>query len=138
MTRLGAGGHSSQVVSSGSADADLALGRARRKAYARLIPLLFVSYVIAYIDRVNVGFAALSMNKELGLTATRAYYRQGWPALLLFNNALHLCVFCFTRIFACQPEHAEPPASLVVQYPLLLFPSRTMRGSFLHLCARCR
>jgi len=26
---------------------------------------------------------------ELGLTATRAYYRQGWPALLLFNNAGH-------------------------------------------------
>jgi signal transduction histidine kinase/CheY-like chemotaxis protein len=27
--------------------------------------------------------------QELGLTATRAYYRQGWPALLLFNNAGH-------------------------------------------------
>jgi signal transduction histidine kinase/CheY-like chemotaxis protein len=26
---------------------------------------------------------------ELGVTATRAYYRQGWPALLLFNNAGH-------------------------------------------------
>ena len=35
-----------------------ALDRARRKAYKRLIPLLFVSYVIAYIDRVNVGFAS--------------------------------------------------------------------------------
>jgi CHASE3 domain sensor protein len=27
--------------------------------------------------------------EELGLTAQRAYYRQGWPALLLFNNAGH-------------------------------------------------
>jgi signal transduction histidine kinase/CheY-like chemotaxis protein len=27
--------------------------------------------------------------KELGLTATRAYYRQGWPALMLFNDAGH-------------------------------------------------
>jgi signal transduction histidine kinase/CheY-like chemotaxis protein len=27
--------------------------------------------------------------QELGLTAQRAYYRQGWPALLLFNNAGH-------------------------------------------------
>ncbi len=53
------------MVSSGSADADLALGRARRKAYARLIPLLFVSYVIAYIDRVNVAFAKLTMAKDL-------------------------------------------------------------------------
>ncbi len=34
------------------------------------MPWCTLIYVIAYIDRVNVGFAALSMNKELGLTAT--------------------------------------------------------------------
>ncbi len=42
-----------------------ALERARHKAYRRLIPLLFVSYVIAYIDRVNVAFAKLTMSKDL-------------------------------------------------------------------------
>ncbi len=42
-----------------------ALERARRKAYARLIPLLFVSYVVAYIDRVNVAFAKLTMSKDM-------------------------------------------------------------------------
>ena len=42
-----------------------ALDRARRKAYRRLLPLLFVCYVIAYIDRVNVGFASLQMNERL-------------------------------------------------------------------------
>jgi ACS family tartrate transporter-like MFS transporter len=42
-----------------------ALDRARHKAYRRLIPLLFVSYVIAYIDRVNVAFAKLTMSKDL-------------------------------------------------------------------------
>src|SRR5499425_1230639 len=36
---------------------------------ARLIPFLTLCYVIAFLDRVNVGFAALTMNKELGLTA---------------------------------------------------------------------
>jgi ACS family tartrate transporter-like MFS transporter len=41
------------------------LDRARTKAYLRLLPLLFVSYVIAYIDRVNVGFAKLNMEKDL-------------------------------------------------------------------------
>ncbi len=46
------------------ADGD-ALDRARHKAYRRLIPLLFVSYVIAYIDRVNVAFAKLTMSKDL-------------------------------------------------------------------------
>lgn len=43
-----------------------ALDRARRKAYGRLIPLLFVSYVIAYIDRTNVGIAKLTMAKDIG------------------------------------------------------------------------
>jgi len=42
-----------------------ALDRARHKAYRRLIPLLFVSYVIAYIDRVNVAFAKLTMSQDL-------------------------------------------------------------------------
>jgi ACS family tartrate transporter-like MFS transporter len=43
-----------------------ALNRARRKAYWRLIPLLFVSYVIAYIDRTNVGIAKLTMARDIG------------------------------------------------------------------------
>ncbi len=44
--------------------------RTIRKVSARLIPFLIVCYFIAYLDRVNVGFAALTMNKALGLTAT--------------------------------------------------------------------
>ncbi len=35
----------------------------------RLIPFLILCYFIAYVDRVNVGFAALTMNKDLGLSA---------------------------------------------------------------------
>src|SRR5580704_5790735 len=42
---------------------------ASRKAAWRLIPFLILCSVIAFLDRVNVGFAALAMNKELGLTA---------------------------------------------------------------------
>jgi D-galactonate transporter len=41
-----------------------------RKVSARLIPFLVICYFIAFLDRVNVGFAALTMNKALGLTAT--------------------------------------------------------------------
>src|SRR6516165_12053276 len=43
--------------------------RASRKAAWRLIPFLILCLVIAFLDRVNVGFAALTMNKELGFTA---------------------------------------------------------------------
>ncbi len=35
----------------------------------RILPLLFAAYFVAYVDRVNVGFAALTMNKALGLSA---------------------------------------------------------------------
>jgi ACS family tartrate transporter-like MFS transporter len=40
-----------------------------RRVTRRLIPLLMVSYFAAYLDRVNVGFAALTMNKSLGFSA---------------------------------------------------------------------
>ena len=39
-----------------------------RKLQWRLIPFLFLLYVISFIDRANIGFAALTMNKELGIT----------------------------------------------------------------------
>ncbi|MDH4842296.1 MFS transporter [Pseudomonas sp. BN505] len=41
-----------------------------RKMGIRLIPFLVLCYFIAYIDRVNIGFAALTMNQDLGLTAS--------------------------------------------------------------------
>lgn len=44
---------------------DPALDSARRKAYLRLTPLLFLSYMIAYVDRVNVAFAKLTMSKDM-------------------------------------------------------------------------
>jgi MFS family permease len=45
-------------------DTEFALAKARR----RLLPFLFLLYVVAYLDRVNVGFAALQMNAALGLS----------------------------------------------------------------------
>jgi MFS transporter, ACS family, tartrate transporter len=43
--------------------------RTIRKVQIRLIPFLFVLYVVAMIDRINIGFAALTMNKDLGLNS---------------------------------------------------------------------
>jgi MFS transporter, ACS family, tartrate transporter len=42
--------------------------RARRRIMWRLLPFLFVLFVIAYIDRVNVGYAALQMKGDLSFT----------------------------------------------------------------------
>jgi ACS family tartrate transporter-like MFS transporter len=41
------------------------LDRARQKNYWRLLPLLFICYVIAYVDRANVGIAKLTMTRDL-------------------------------------------------------------------------
>ncbi len=40
-----------------------------RKVYLRLVPYCFLLYILCYIDRINVSFAALTMNKDIGLTA---------------------------------------------------------------------
>ncbi len=43
----------------------IAVDRARRKAYRRLLPLLFLCYVVAYVDRANVAIAKLTMTQDL-------------------------------------------------------------------------
>src|SRR4029077_17306819 len=41
--------------------------RTMRRVSWRLMPFLLAAYIICYIDRVNVGFAALQMNKAVGI-----------------------------------------------------------------------
>jgi MFS transporter, ACS family, tartrate transporter len=43
--------------------------RTIRKVSWRLLPLIAAAYCVAYIGRSNVSFAALTMNKDLGLTS---------------------------------------------------------------------
>src|SRR5258708_16130672 len=40
-----------------------------RKVSWRLLPVIVIAYLIAYIDRTNVAFASLTMNKDIGLSA---------------------------------------------------------------------
>jgi ACS family tartrate transporter-like MFS transporter len=40
-----------------------------RKVYLRILPLAMVVYFFCYLDRINVSFAALQMNADIGLTA---------------------------------------------------------------------
>src|SRR6202795_945027 len=46
----------------------------------RLLPLVALAYCIAYIDRSNISFAALTMNRDLGFSA----YIYGWGAGIFF------------------------------------------------------
>jgi ACS family tartrate transporter-like MFS transporter len=43
--------------------------RARKRILRRIVPYIFFLYVIAFLDRVNIGYAALEMTKDLGFTA---------------------------------------------------------------------
>jgi ACS family tartrate transporter-like MFS transporter len=42
--------------------------RVLRKITLRIVPFVMLLYFIAFIDRVNIGFAALTMNKDLGFS----------------------------------------------------------------------
>jgi ACS family tartrate transporter-like MFS transporter len=44
--------------------------RTIRRISWRIVPFIMLLYFIAYIDRVNIGFASLTMNKDIGLTAS--------------------------------------------------------------------
>src|SRR5882757_5456546 len=50
------------------------------KCARRLIPLMVALYTVSFLDRVNVGFAALTMNKDLGFTPEIF----GWGAGIFF------------------------------------------------------
>src|SRR6202162_998433 len=51
--------------------------RTIRKLQIRLLPFLFLLYVVAFIDRINIGFAALTMNKELAITSQQFGFAAG-------------------------------------------------------------
>jgi len=51
--------------------------RTMRRVTRRLIPLLVLGYLLAYLDRVNLSFAALTMNQQLQLTATHYGFAAG-------------------------------------------------------------
>lgn len=44
-------------------------GRVLRKVGWRILPFVMLLYFVSFIDRVNIGFAALTMNKDIGLSS---------------------------------------------------------------------
>jgi ACS family tartrate transporter-like MFS transporter len=68
--------------------ADPVAQSALRKVRWRLIPFLFLLYIVAYLDRVNVGFAAIDMNRDLGFSA--AVYGMGSGIFFLSYTTLEV------------------------------------------------
>ncbi|MEJ1977970.1 MAG: MFS transporter [Acetobacteraceae bacterium] len=69
-----------------SAEVETLRQSALRKNAWRLVPILLLAQIFNYIDRTSVGFAALTMNHDLGLSATQF----GWGAGILFAG---YCLF---------------------------------------------
>lgn len=76
------------VTASGAGEAAGLRQSALQKNAWRLLPVLTLAFVFNYIDRTSVGFAALSMNADLGLTSTEF----GWGAGILFFG------YCFFEL----------------------------------------
>lgn len=66
-----------------------------RKAAWRLVPLLALAYFVNYLDRTNVGFAALTMNRDLGLTASQFGFAAGifYVGYCLFEVPSNLALY---------------------------------------------
>ncbi|MBB5157004.1 MFS transporter [Saccharopolyspora phatthalungensis] len=90
--------------------------RAARKVAWRLVPLLLAMYTANYLDRVNLGTAALTMNKDLGLSAAAfgfatGIFSAGYIALQIPSNMalqrvgprrwLSLLMICWGVVATC-------------------------------------
>ena len=71
---------------------DPAAAEAERRVFAkigwRLMPVLILAYIFNYLDRNNVGFASLTMNQAIGLTATQ----------LGFGAGVFFIAYCFLEV----------------------------------------
>jgi ACS family tartrate transporter-like MFS transporter len=74
------------VVVTAAAQIEIDADRTIAKVARRLVPFLIVCFFAAYLDRVNIGFAALMMNKELGFSPQTF----GWGAGVFF---IGYCLF---------------------------------------------
>lgn len=77
--------------------------RAINKLFRRLIVFLFILFVFSFLDRINIGFAGLTMGKDLGLTSTMF----GLAATLFYVTY----VLCGSRATSCWRRSARAAGS---------------------------
>jgi ACS family tartrate transporter-like MFS transporter len=74
--------------------ADIPARAVMRRVFWRLVPLLGLAYIVAYLDRINVAFAALQMNQDLQLGAVAYGTGAGifFLGYVLFEIPSNLCL----------------------------------------------
>ena len=86
--------------------------RVLRKISLRIVPFIMLLYFIAFIDRVNIGFAALTMNKDLGFSP--AVF--GLGAGIFFSLVLHLRDL-YVKAGEASFHFPQPPAGFFAGLP---------------------
>ena len=78
-----------------------------RKAAIRLLPFLALCYAVNFLDRVNVGFAALTMNKDLGFSPETYGFGAGifFAGYLLFEVPKQSRAAIFRRPHLDRADH---------------------------------
>jgi MFS transporter, ACS family, tartrate transporter len=97
---------------------DLLRRAAFRKVIWRMLPILTLGYIFNFLDRTNIAFAALQMNRDIGLSATQF----GWGAGILFIG------YCGFEV---------PSNMLLYRFGARIWISRIMISWGLLSCAMC-
>src|SRR5438105_99817 len=82
---------------------------AMRKVYMRLLPFAILSYFLAYIDRINVSFAGLTMRGDLDMSATAfGFGLRGWQ-IMYIAEAIPTILIGIVTLFLLtdRPEQAR-------------------------------
>ncbi|NMY11947.1 MFS transporter [Pseudomonas veronii] len=107
-----------------------------RKIAWKILPLLFVSYIVSYLDRVNIGFAALRMQQDLGFSEVVYGLGAGifFIGYVLFEVPSNLLI---TRIGARKTIMrimiawgVVSSCMMFVQTPLQFYVARFLLGAF--------
>ncbi|QGZ56865.1 MFS transporter [Paraburkholderia acidiphila] len=107
-----------------------------RKIMLRIVPFLFVAYVIAFLDRINIGFAQLQMKSALGFSDAvyglgAGIFFLGYFLLEVPSNLLLMRIGArktFARIMACWGIVSACMA--FVTTPTMLYLLRFLLGAF--------
>ena len=83
--------------------------RTMSRVALRLIPFLIVCYFVAYLDRVNVGFAKLTMDADIGFSDTAFGFGAGvfFFAYFLFEVPSNLAARPLRRAALDRPHHVH-------------------------------
>ncbi|WP_436411648.1 MFS transporter [Variovorax ginsengisoli] len=107
-----------------------------RKITWRLIPLLFLAYVVSYVDRINVGYAKLQMSSDLHLTDAiyglgAGIFFVGYALFEVPSNVLLMRIgarLTIMRIMVCWGLISA--VTMFVTTPMQFYIARFLLGAF--------